>query len=109
MNIDPSAVTQVFENLLGNAARFARTKVSVQLETDGKTLSICVADDGKGFTEKALASAAKPYFSGEQTEETYHFGLGLYICQTLCEKHGGNLKLANATNGGASVTAFFTL
>ena len=109
LNIDPSAVTQVFENLLGNAARFAKAKVSVQLETDGKTLSICVADDGKGFTEKALASAAKPYFSGEQTEETYHFGLGLYICQTLCEKHGGSLKLANTTNGGASVTAFFTL
>ena len=109
LNIDPSAVTQVFENLLGNAARFARTKVSVQLETDGKTLSICVADDGTGFTEKALASAAKPYFSGEQTEETYHFGLGLYICQTLCEKHGGSLKLSNTTNSGASVTAFFTL
>lgn len=109
LNIDPSAVTQVFENLLGNAARFAKAKVSVQLETDGKTLSICVADDGKGFTEKALASAAKPYFSGEQTEETYHFGLGLYICHTLCEKHGGSLKLANVTNGGASVTAIFTL
>ena len=109
LNIDPSAVTQVFENLLGNAARFAKAKVSVQLKTDGKTLSICVADDGKGFTEKALASAAKPYFSGEQTEETYHFGLGLYICQTLCEKHGGSLKLSNTTNGGASVTAFFTL
>ena len=109
LNIAPSAVTQVFENLLGNAARFAKANVSVQLETDGKTLSICVADDGKGFTEKALVSAAKPYFTGEQTEETYHFGLGLYICQTLCEKHGGSLKLANATNGGASVTAFFTL
>ena len=109
LNIDPSAVTQVFENLLSNALRFAKTIMAIQIESDGQALTICITDDGKGFTEKALASAAKPYFSGEQVEETYHFGLGLYICQTLCEKHGGSLKLANATNGGASVTAIFTL
>ncbi len=107
--IDPSTVTQVFDNLLSNATRFANTEVTVLLESDEKTFRICVTDDGKGFTEKALSNGTQPYFSGEQIEETYHFGLGLYICKTLCEKHGGSLKLANAADGGASVTSSFAL
>lgn len=109
LNIDPSAVTQVFENLLSNAIRFAREKIAVELEADGKFFSIRMRDDGRGFSQKELSGAVKPYFSGEQTEGPYHFGLGLYICHTLCEKHGGGLLLANAENGGACVTATFAL
>ncbi len=109
LNIDPSAVTQVYENLLGNALRFAKTRIAVQLESDGEVLTLRVADDGRGFKEKELTAAAKPYYSGEQIEKTYHFGLGLYICQTICEKHGGGLELANADSGGAVVTAIFSL
>ena len=109
LSIDPAAVTQVFENLLGNALRFARSRLSVFLESDGKILSITVSDDGRGFTEKECTTAAKPYYSAAQTEQTYHFGLGLYICHTLCEKHGGRLQLANGKSGGARVTATFGL
>ena len=109
LNIDPSAVTQVFENLLGNALRFAKTRITVHLASNGKMFTVCITDDGRGFKEKELTTAAKPYYSGEQNEKTYHFGLGLYICHTLCEKHGGSLKLENAENGGAAVTAAFSL
>lgn len=109
LNIDPSAVTQVFENLLSNALRFARTKITARLASDEQTLTICVADDGRGFQKKDLTAAAKPYYSGEQTGNPYHFGLGLYICHTLCEKHGGSLQLENMDSGGASVTAIFSL
>ncbi len=109
LNIDPAAVTQVFENLLDNALRFARSKIAVELASDGETLTIRVADDGRGFQSKELTAAAKPYYSGEQNEKTYHFGLGLYICHTLCEKHGGSLRLENPEGGGAAVTAVFSL
>ena len=107
LNIDPSAVTQVFENLLSNALRFAKTKIAIQIESDGQALTIRMTDDGRGFTEKELSTAAKPYYSGQQIEKTYHFGLGLYICHTLSEKHGGSLKLENVNGGGGAVTAIF--
>ena len=109
LHIDPSAVTQVFENLLNNALRFAKMKIAIQIESDGRALTIRMTDDGRGFTEKELLTAAKPYYSGQQTEKTYHFGLGLYICHTLCEKHEGSLKLENVNGGGAAVTAIFQL
>ena len=99
----------MFENLLSNAVRFARETILVELEADEDLFSIRITDDGRGFTQKELSGAARPYFSGEQTEGPYHFGLGLYICHTLCEKHGGELTLTNAENGSARVTATFSL
>ena len=36
-----------------------------------------------------------------------HFGLGMYISRIFCEKHGGNLKIYNARQGGAHVEALF--
>ncbi len=107
LNIDPGAVTQVYENLLCNALRFAGSRITARLETRGDALALSVADDGPGFTEKELVTAARPYYSGKNGDPGTHFGLGLYICRTLCEKHGGSLTLANGDNGGGSVTAEF--
>lgn len=107
LSIDPAAVTQVFENLLGNALRFASSRITVQAEKDGDTFTLQVSDDGPGFTEKELLTAVRPYYSRHQEGETYHFGLGLHICRILCEKHGGALTLSNGPGGGAMVSAAF--
>lgn len=105
--IDPSAVTQVFENLLGNALRFAKSKICIVCSADDNIFSVSVADDGKGFGDKELMTAAKPYYSGQAEKGQFHFGLGLHICRTLCEKHGGSLRLENTDRHGAKVTAIF--
>lgn len=107
--IDPSVVTQVFENLLGNALRFAKSKIMIICQTDENVFAVSVADDGKGFSDKELITAAKPYYSGQSEKEHFHFGLGLHICRTLCEKHGGVLRLENTPQHGAKVTAAFSI
>lgn len=107
--IDPSAVTQVFENLLSNALRFAKSKIMIICSADENTFSVSVADDGEGFSDKELITAAKPYYSGQSEKEHFHFGLGLHICRTLCEKHGGTLHLENTPQHGAEVTAAFSI
>lgn len=107
--IDSSAVTQVFENLLGNALRFAKSKITIVCQTDENVFSVSVADDGKGFSDKELITASKPYYSGQAEKEHFHFGLGLHICRTLCKKHGGTLHLENTPQHGAEVTAAFSI
>lgn len=109
LHLDPAAVTQVFENLLGNALRYAITRITVQVESAEKVFLLRISDDGRGFTEKELQTAVQPYYSGETSENGYHFGLGLYISRTLCEKHGGALTLENTEAGGAVVTARFAM
>ncbi len=105
LNLDSSFISQVCDNLLSNAARYARSTVTLSFALKEGGLLLSVSDDGKGFGESGLRKAAEPYFTGE-INCAEHFGLGLYICKLLCEHHGGCLKIENAQKG-ARVSAFF--
>ena len=106
--LDTSVVVQVYENLIGNAIRFAESALNIQCNCGDTHFEISVIDDGKGFTKTELTKAVRPYYSGEDKTEL-HFGLGLHICRILCEKHGGTLQLSNAPSHGAQVTATFNI
>ena len=101
--IDKGMLFQVAENLTANALRFAKQTVSVTLSMDDNGLGLEVADDGCGFSAEFLKNGIQPF--QKHTEED-HFGMGLYICKMLCEKHGGSLLLENHKNG-AKATAMF--
>lgn len=103
--LDASVVLRVFENLLSNALRFARERIAVSMDAQDGFLYLTVSDDGPGFGREELENAAKPFYKTSQRTDSTHFGMGLYICKILCEKHGGYLKLGNGE--GAFVTAAF--
>ena len=105
--IDIEIVLQVFENLLVNAERYAKTSVHVTCKEKGKHLYISVSDDGKGFSAKDIKIATDPFFTTEKKSEREHFGLGFNICKILCQRHGGGITVKNNMDGGAIVTVFF--
>lgn len=103
--LDKEVLAQICENVLSNAARHAKEKITVLLRQDREYLTIIIEDDGTGFTKKDLENAALAYYRGEKTENgtSPHFGLGLYISSLLAEKSGGNIRLDNGENGGAKI------
>lgn len=105
---DRSIIMEVFENLLSNAIRYAAQKITVTAEycISSREFVAAVKDDGSGFTEEELQNALLPYYK-EHGREGEHFGIGLHICRVLCEKHGGQLNIANSIEGGAIATASF--
>lgn len=105
--LDKTFVSQVCGNLLSNASRYAVMTVTMIFEEKEDGLLLAVSDDGKGFSESMLKKAADPYIT-EEKNHAEHFGLGLYICKILCERHGGYLTLENYTDG-AKVSAFFSI
>lgn len=106
--VDPEIVMQVFENLLSNAVRYAKSTISIQYAIENDTFSITVLDDGMGFDDTALKSATNPFYTTEKKSDTgQHLGLGLNICKILCERHNGNIVLSNSAGAGASVTVLF--
>jgi K+-sensing histidine kinase KdpD len=111
LSVDEAIVMEVLENLMSNALRFAKTTVTVSLtiEEEAKLLLVSVKDDGKGFSTKDLNMATKAYYKDETEKNSCHFGIGLYICTILCEKHGGCISLSNSMNRGAVVTASFSI
>ena len=108
--LDTELLFQVYENLLSNAGRYAQKQVWARAALEGGWLSLTVGDDGPGFPPAALKRAAEPYYRADKSlspQGELHFGLGLYICRSLCEKHGGSLQIENSPAGGAKVTARF--
>lgn len=103
--MDETFVSQVCNNLIANAVRFAQTSITLSFSLQDDGLLLSVSDDGKGFDKKSIHKVTSPYFT-EETDRSEHFGLGLYICKLLCENHGGYLKIADVSNG-ARVLAFF--
>lgn len=108
--LDENIFMEVFENIISNAFRYSKMEIEVILsyDMDKYQVLLSVADDGKGLTAKELLMATKPYYTGEG-QYSKHFGIGLYICKLLCEKHGGYLSIANRMERGAVITAAFSI
>lgn len=105
--LDHGLFLTVAENLIGNAARFAESGISVRLDIRDSFLSLCVMDDGPGYPAALVQDGPKPF--GKIKEDAGHFGMGLYVCRLLCIKHGGTLTLENMRGRGAAATAFFQM
>lgn len=110
VEIDPGLFLTVAENLIANGARFAKHELEIGLGTADSFFVFSVTDDGPGFPDGLLRDGPKPFGNAEiSMKSTGHFGMGLYICQTICVKHGGTLKLENIKGRGAKATAYFKI
>lgn len=102
--INPVQIEQVLTNLLRNACQAAdgetRPRVSVQARTRGRLTEVEVRDFGPGIASDVLprlfTAGGKGHGDG--------LGLGLSICRTIVEAHGGKIWAANNPGGGASFT-----
>lgn len=101
IRIDTSVVYRVVENIFGNALRYAKEKIKIDLSIIGNNLSIIITDDGNGFSDDVLARQGKMLLA--KPSEDGHLGVGLAISRILCEKHGGSIEISNNVNHNAVV------
>lgn len=100
------SIKRILDNLADNAVQYSPEHGTVYLDaylTDD-TLSLCVRDEGKGFSKEALALAATEFYRGDHSRGSKeHFGLGLFITRQIVTQLKGNLHLENAPEKGALV------
>jgi PAS domain S-box-containing protein len=109
IEVDSTRMTQVFANLLTNAAKYTQPRghISVTAERSGETILVTVADDGPGIAAEQVARIFEPFVQGERTIELAEggLGLGLSLVRTLTELHGGVASVASEGPGrGARFT-----
>lgn len=104
--IDKSVLFQIAENLVSNALRFAAARIDILCSISSGKILLSVTDDGCGFPEKLLQNGIQPFQKGN--EDMGHFGMGLYTCELLCQKHDGNITLKNNPTG-ATVSIILTI
>lgn len=102
LHIDRNVCLEIAENIAANAMRYAKSSVRLEIWEEKGWLKFMICDDGPGFSKEELKKATRLYYHGKSAED-HHYGMGLYICDLLCKKHGGRLRLWNQTGGGACV------
>ena len=93
-------------NFIGNAVKFSKSKVVVNLKSDEKIIKIEINDDGPGIPEDIIDKIGEPYIKSKSKELSPNAGLGLgtFLGKTLLERQGANLQFKrNSKLGGALV------
>jgi K+-sensing histidine kinase KdpD len=102
---DHSQLQQVVTNLLENAARYApaASTLSVAVEATPSGVRITVADEGPGVPEWERERIFEPFrAAGTTGRGTASSGIGLAICKSIVEAHGGTIAACRTPGGGAT-------
>ncbi|MBC7514789.1 MAG: DUF4118 domain-containing protein [Herminiimonas sp.] len=103
---DAMLIERVLCNLVENAAKYTPpgTVITLGAAVAGDWLSIQVSDNGPGLPPGREKAIFDKFVRGGVQASGPGVGLGLSICRSLVEAHGGAIKAANAVDGGACFT-----
>jgi two-component system, sensor histidine kinase RegB len=93
-------------NFIGNANKFSKEMVYINLKSDNEITEVIIEDDGNGYPKDILPKIGEPYLRSGNTREKNKtgLGLGLFIGKTLLEKNFASINCKNSkTRSGAEV------
>jgi signal transduction histidine kinase/ActR/RegA family two-component response regulator len=103
---DPTRLTQVFSNLLNNAAKYSDRGAQINLtaERNGVELVVSVKDTGIGLPPEMLTQVFDSFTRVQQGKERARggLGIGLTLVKRLVELHGGNIEARSDGPGKGS-------
>jgi PAS domain S-box-containing protein len=92
---DAEQIALVLGNLVSNAVKYGRSDIDLQLMVTLKAsqceVSIMVTDNGPGIPVSQREQVFEKFFRAEQAGNGQGSGLGLYICRSIVEAHGGRI------------------
>jgi two-component system sensor histidine kinase TctE len=93
------ALRELTRNLLHNAIKHtpAGGHLALRMHSDAHSVSLTVADSGKGITPELRQRLFQPFAAGDHLGGS---GLGLAICREIAESLAGSIRLDNRMSGG---------
>jgi len=93
-------------NFIGNANKFSKSKIFINLKSDNSFTEIIIEDDGEGYPKDVLRKIGEPYIKSYKSsiKSKSGLGLGIFIGKTLLEKNYADILCRNSeTRSGAEV------
>lgn len=110
INADVDKITQVLDNLLSNALRYAKNRVVLRVEAVSEGIKVSVIDDGQGIPKDKVEQLFSKFVQIDRPAGGAGYrgtGLGLAICKEIIELHHG--KIGVESQPGAGAQFHFTL
>jgi len=107
LNISKSIeIVYGLRNFIGNANKFSKSKVFINIKSDNNFTEVVIEDDGEGYPKDVLRNIGEPYIKSYKLsiKSKTGLGLGIFIGKTLLEKNYADILFRNSlTRGGAEV------
>lgn len=102
LQVDATRLSQVLDNLLSNADKYAQgAEVTVSATVEGSAVIVRVRDQGPGIPPQHQSHLFERFFRVPGAKSMIRgTGLGLYICRKIVEAHGGEIMVESITGGG---------
>lgn len=109
---EPAQMIQLFQNLIGNAIKFAKDKppvikISYKIDNNLKSYIFSVKDNGIGIESEYFERIFLIFQRLHTRDEFPGNGIGLAICKKIIERHNGKIWIESEINNGS--TFYFTL
>ncbi len=99
VNVDRNRLTQVFENIVSNTTKYAKTDVEISAARTEKGAEIVFRDFGKGIPNEEIPFIFDKFYRGSRIEKENGAGLGLYIVKYIVTQSGGKVYAENLADG----------
>ena len=104
--MDIILIEQVLINLMENAVQHGKTttRIELRLSSAGGLAVFEVADNGCGIEKELLPHLFEGYLTRDQEEisdQRRNMGIGLSVCMSIVQAHGGTMRAENQKKGGA--------
>jgi signal transduction histidine kinase len=105
--VDPYRFNQILDNIIGNATKYAKSKIEIWTKVVDYHLQIQIKDDGDGIPQDVLDHIFDPFFMVNKVKDQKEkggSGLGLAIVKQLTEGHSGKIEVTSEEGKGTCFT-----
>lgn len=102
-SVDREKVCKIIVNLIGNAVKYAQSRIDIKLVSSDEGFRVSVSDDGPGIPDVEKRKVFEAFYQVKDGKSgAVGTGIGLAFSKSLAEAHHGTLSLEDSVYGGSS-------